>query len=106
MVVWLKPCKSRSSPGASNKTPLRKGWRFSLRQAKTCGSGFSRDALPSTKASGLKPLLQEKLAQGVAELLAELLGEFGEGKALVLRAEVLDLQRPHQRRNAAGGGQV
>ena len=42
----------------------------------------------------------KRLAKGVAELLAELLGKLGEGEALVLRAEVLDLERAHQRGDA------
>ena len=30
MVVWLKPCESRSLPGALQKNPQPKGWGFSF----------------------------------------------------------------------------
>src|SRR3546814_15894963 len=42
----------------------------------------------------------------MAELLAELLGKLRIIKALVLRPQMLDLERTHQRGNAAGGGEV
>src|SRR5690606_630108 len=45
-------------------------------------------------------------AERVAELLAELVGEFGVAETLVLRARVLDLQRAHQRGDAADGRPV
>ena len=38
----------------------------------------------------------KRLAKGVAELLAELVGEFAPGEALVLGSRVLHFQRTHQ----------
>src|SRR5690349_17175093 len=45
MVVWLKPCKSRSSPGALPRTPLRKRRGvLLLRYGAACAAGARAEA--------------------------------------------------------------
>src|SRR5690606_30498743 len=97
MVVWPKPCKSRSSPGALPQNPRPSAGVF-LCPDNTPGNTPSRKpAIPANTRPRPPPATPAtRSGEGVAELLPELLGELVEIETLVLRAQVLDFQRPHQ----------